>query len=140
LSTNCGSALRSPKWQRLLAPISEERRRPEAELWAAFEAERPRLLGVLLDAVVGGLKRPPDTRLPKLPRMADFALWATVCETALWPAGMFWTVYGGNRDETVEGVIDADRQGSSRRVEEEGRKIRPSRGRRGRERQASPPW
>ena len=34
-----------------LEPIPEERRRPEQELWAAFEAERPRLLGVLLDAV-----------------------------------------------------------------------------------------
>jgi hypothetical protein len=68
-----------------LEPIPEERRRPEAELWAAFEAERPRILGVLLDAVVDGLKRLPDTHLPKLPRMADFALWATACETALWP-------------------------------------------------------
>ena len=37
-----------------LEPIPEERRRPEAELWAAFEAERPRILGVLLDAVVRG--------------------------------------------------------------------------------------
>jgi hypothetical protein len=35
-----------------LEPIPEERRRPEAELWAAFEAERPRILGVLLDAVM----------------------------------------------------------------------------------------
>jgi hypothetical protein len=35
-----------------LAPILEESRRPESELWAAFEAERPRILGVLLDAVV----------------------------------------------------------------------------------------
>jgi hypothetical protein len=91
-----------------LDPIPEERRRPEAELWAAFEAERPRILGVLLDAVVEGLKRLPDTRLEKLPRMADFALWATACETALWPAGTFWSAYCGNRDEAVEGVIDAD--------------------------------
>ena len=60
-----------------LEPIPEERRRPEAELWAAFETERPRILGALLDAVVEGLKRLPETRLPKLPRMADFALWAT---------------------------------------------------------------
>ena len=65
-----------------LEPIPEERRRPEAELWAAFEAERARILGVLLDAVVEGLKRLPDTHLPKLPRMADFALWASACETA----------------------------------------------------------
>lgn len=91
-----------------LEPIPEERRRPEAELWAAFEAERPRILGVLLDAVVEGMRRLPETHLPKLPRMADFALWATACETALWPAGTFWAAYCGNRDEAVEGVIEAD--------------------------------
>ena len=91
-----------------LAPIPEERRRPETELWAAFVAERPRILGVLLDAVVEGLKRLPETRLEKLPRMADFALWATACETALWPTGTFRSAYEGNRDDAVEGVIDAD--------------------------------
>ena len=91
-----------------LQPIPEEHRRPEQELWAAFDAARPRVLGVLLDAVVVGLKRLPETRLEKLPRMADFALWATACETALWPAGTFWSAYCGNRDEAVEGVIDAD--------------------------------
>jgi len=91
-----------------LEPIPEQRRRPEAELWAAFNAERPRILGVLLDAVVEGIKRLPDTHLEKLPRMADFALWATACETALWPAGTFWAAYCGNRAEAVEGVIDAD--------------------------------
>ena len=91
-----------------LDPIPEERRRPEAELWAAFNAERPRILGALLDAVVVGLRRLPETRLEKLPRMADFALWATACETALWPAGTFWSAYSGNRDQAVEGVIDAD--------------------------------
>lgn len=91
-----------------LEPIPEERRRPEQELWAAFEAERPRLLGVLLDAVVEGLKRLPETHLPRLPRMADFALWATACETALWPSGTFWSAYCENRDEAVDGVIDAD--------------------------------
>src|SRR5512132_1340550 len=37
-----------------------------------------------------------------------FALWATACEPALRPAGTFWSAYGGNRDEAVEGVIDAD--------------------------------
>src|SRR4029079_3040847 len=91
-----------------LEPIPEERRRPEQELWAAFELERPRLLGVLLDAVAKGLAELPAPRLDKLPRMADFALWATACETALWPSGTFWSAYCGNRDEVVEGVIDAD--------------------------------
>lgn len=91
-----------------LEPIPEERRRPEAELWAAFEVERPRILGALLDAVVEGVQRLPDTHLPKLPRMADFALWATACETALWPSGAFWAAYSGNRDEAVDSVIEAD--------------------------------
>lgn len=91
-----------------LEPIPEGRRRPERELWAAFEAERPRILGTLLDAIAEGLRRLPETRLEQLPRMADFALWATACETALWPAGTFWSAYCGNRAEAVEGVIDAD--------------------------------
>ena len=91
-----------------LEPIPEERRRPEQELWGAFEVERPQILGALLDAVVEGLKQLPETRLEKLPRMADFALWASACETALWPLGTFWSAYCGNRDEAVEGVIDGD--------------------------------
>ncbi|MFY9839885.1 MAG: hypothetical protein WAK55_26120, partial [Xanthobacteraceae bacterium] len=91
-----------------LEPIPESRRRPEAELWTAFEVDRPYILGALLDVVVEGLKRLPETRLENLPRMADFALWATACETAMWPAGTFSSAYSGNREEAVEGVIDAD--------------------------------
>ena len=91
-----------------LEPIPEERRRPEQELRAAFAAERPRILGVLLDAVATGLAMLPQTKLDKLPRMADFALWATACEKALWPAGTFWSAYCGNRNEAVESVIDGD--------------------------------
>jgi hypothetical protein len=39
--------------------------------------------------------------------MADFALWAAACETALGPVGTFWSAYCSNRDGAVEGVIDA---------------------------------
>ena len=91
-----------------LEPIPEERRRPETEIWEDFNTEHPRILGVLLDAVAEGLRRLPDTRLDRLPRMADFALWATACETALWPAGTFGSAYNGNRDDAVESVIEAD--------------------------------
>jgi hypothetical protein len=91
-----------------LEQIPEENRRLEAELWAEFEAARPGILGVLLDAVAKGLAMLPQTRLDKLPRMADFALWATACETTLWPSGTFWSAYCGNRGEAVEGVLDAD--------------------------------
>ena len=96
-----------------LEAIPEERRRPEKELWAEFNAARPQLLGNLLDAVSHGLKRLPDTRLDSLPRMADFAVWATACETALWATGTFGSAYAGNRDEAVDSVIEADPVGSA---------------------------
>ncbi|WP_246737537.1 hypothetical protein [Nordella sp. HKS 07] len=99
-----------------LEPISEERRRPEQELWATFEAERPRILGALLDAVVTGLAMLPHIRLERLPRMADFALWARACEMGLWPEGTFESAYWGNRDEAVEGVIEADPIGAAVRT------------------------
>ena len=59
----------------LLEVISENQRRSETELWAAFEVEQPRILGALLDAVAHGEKMLPHTKLTGLPRMADFALW-----------------------------------------------------------------
>ena len=99
-----------------LEPIPEECRRPEQELWSAFENERPQILGVLLDALVHGLRRLPQTRLERHPRMADFALWATACETALWSAGTFSAAYSGNRDEAVDSVIEADPVASTVRV------------------------
>src|SRR5262245_5152534 len=80
-----------------LAPIGEAQRRLESELWQEFEIARPRILGVLLDAVVHGLRALGRVHLDRLPRMADFALWAAACETALWPAGTFARAYAANR-------------------------------------------
>jgi hypothetical protein len=91
-----------------LEPISEEQRRPEQELLAEFESKRALILGALLDAVARGLRQLPHVRLDRLPRMADFARWSTACETAIWPAGTFWTAYSSNRDEAVTDVIEAD--------------------------------
>lgn len=96
-----------------LEPIPEEARRVERELWAAFEKERPRILGALLDAVAHGLRMLPSTRLERPPRMADFAEWAVASEEALWPSGTFLAAYAGNRDEAVDGVIEADPVGSA---------------------------
>lgn len=96
-----------------LDPVPEGRRRPEKDLWSEFITARPKLLGALLDAVAHGVKRLPDTRLDSLPRMADFALWATACETELWPTGTFGVAYAGNRDEAVDSIIEADPVGSA---------------------------
>jgi hypothetical protein len=91
-----------------LTPIPEDQRRPEGELWAAFEAERPLILGALLDAMVDGLARLPGTHLTRYPRMADFALWATACVDAIGEPGMFMTAYDHNRTDAVTNVIEAD--------------------------------
>jgi hypothetical protein len=40
--------------------------------------------------------------------MADFALWAMACETALWPGGTFARAYESNRRAAIESTVDAD--------------------------------
>jgi hypothetical protein len=91
-----------------LAAISDERRKLETELWADFERKRPRILGALLDAVSHGLKTLPDVVLDRKPRMADFAVWVTACEGALWKKGTFLAAYTGNIQEAVETVLEND--------------------------------
>ena len=73
-----------------------------------LELARPRLLGALLEAASHGLRMLPGVRLDRLPRMADFALWAAACETALWPVGTFARAYERNRRTAIEDAIDAD--------------------------------
>jgi len=91
-----------------LEPISDDRRRSEKELWREFENARPSILGALLDGAVHGLRKLPDIRLEKLPRMADFALWGSACETAFWPPGTFMRAYDANREAAIAGIIEAD--------------------------------
>ena len=91
-----------------LSAILEADRKPEAELWARFDKARPRILGALLNALVEGVRRHPDVKLDRLPRMADFAMWAVACESAIFPEGAFMRAYMGNRADAVESVIDAN--------------------------------
>jgi hypothetical protein len=91
-----------------LTPIGEEQRRSESELWRDFELARPRILGALLDAVAHGLRTASSVEVRPLPRMADFAVWATACETAPWPTGTFARAYTDNRKTAIESIIDAD--------------------------------
>ena len=91
-----------------LAPIDDTRRMTEADLWAAFHALRPRVLGALLDAASAGLAALPDTRLASTPRMGTFATWATACEAGLgWPAGSFLEAYNQSRAAASGQVLEA---------------------------------
>jgi hypothetical protein len=58
-----------------LPGIAETNRRTERAFWPAFRSEYPRILGGVLDAIVGGLRELPSVDLKELPRMADFAEW-----------------------------------------------------------------
>ncbi len=91
-----------------LGPVSEKWRRPEKALWREFELQRPKILGAMLDIAAHGLRTCSDVRIEKWPRMADFALWSTACETAHWSPGTFGHAYSANRRAAIEGSIDAD--------------------------------
>jgi hypothetical protein len=91
-----------------LEVILDTERRTESELHAAFDEARPRILGALLDVVAHGLMQLPQTRLNRLPRMADYATWVRACETAIWSAGMHMAAYEANRTDAVDVVLDTD--------------------------------
>lgn len=88
--------------------IPDERRRPECQLWAEFENAHAQIFGLLLDALSHGLRMLPGTHPDRLPRMADFALWATACESAFWPQGTFSAAYRSSAAEAVEKLIGPD--------------------------------
>ena len=83
-------------------------RRPEAELRTAFDAVRPRILGVLIEAVVQELRMLPDTKLKRLPPLGGFCPMGISLRGRDLAPGTFWSAYCGNRDEAIENVIEAD--------------------------------
>lgn len=79
--------------------IPEENRQPESAFWSDFETARPRILGALLHAVSVALRKLHAVKLDRLPRMADFALWATAAEEAFaFEPSAFINAYRRNRD------------------------------------------
>jgi len=92
-----------------LSPIPEDQRKDEETFWNEFYEVRPKILGALLDGVSAGLMNLPEVRLSCLPRMADFAKWATAVEPAFgWSSGSFMEAYSQNRALAVELGIEGD--------------------------------
>jgi energy-coupling factor transporter ATP-binding protein EcfA2 len=70
--------------------IEAAARKSERQFWQEFAAAQPKILGAMFDIVASGLGRLPSVQIQNLPRMADFAQWATACEPAMGlPAGTF---------------------------------------------------
>jgi energy-coupling factor transporter ATP-binding protein EcfA2 len=99
-----------------LEPIPEDERRDEEEFNAAFDRAAPKILGVLLDGAVHGLRNLATIEIPNKPRMADFALWAEACTRAYWPAGTFLMAYQENIAGAVDLVLEASAVGDAVRA------------------------
>jgi hypothetical protein len=91
-----------------LPAIADTDRRDEVALRKAFALARPRIFGALLDALVHGLRHRPSTSPPSLPRLADFALWATACEGAFARQGTVLAALRSNREDAPDSVVDGD--------------------------------
>ena len=65
-------------------------------------------LGALLDAVSHGIATLPKVTSNDWPRMADFAKWATACESAYTSTGSFKAAYQRNLVEATELLLDDD--------------------------------
>src|SRR5262249_58890548 len=74
----------------------------------AFRREHPAILGALLDIVAHGLKVLPDVTNTEWPRMADFARWATACETAFTARDTFKAAYEANRVGAINVLLEGD--------------------------------
>jgi hypothetical protein len=92
-----------------LPAIPENGRQSEGAFWTTFNEAAPRILGALLDGVAMALQNLPTVKLPRLPRMADFALWSVAAFPAYgWTADDFLAAYEDNRQRGVEDALEAD--------------------------------
>lgn len=91
-----------------LPRIPEAKRKTEAEHWRAFREAHARILGAILDAVSVAVRILPETYVDELPRMADFALWATAAESGMGlQSGEFMAAYRGNRESANETALES---------------------------------
>jgi hypothetical protein len=90
-----------------LNPIPKTSRRTERTFWPAFRADYPRILGGVLDGIVGALRELPKVDLKELPRMADYAEWGEATSRGQgWGAGTFLSTYDDNRKEATEVLLE----------------------------------
>ena len=90
-----------------LPSIKRGKRREEREFWEAFRQLQPKILGGLLDALVGGMRALPSVKINDLPRMADFARFGEAVVRGLGlPADTFLAAYRMNRREATASTLE----------------------------------
>jgi hypothetical protein len=92
-----------------LDPIPPEQRVTESTLYALFHRVHPALLGALLGAVSVALRHEATTKLPTMPRMADFAVWVEAAAPAFgWAPGAWLSAYADKRRAASDDLTNAD--------------------------------
>jgi len=100
-----------------LPQIEDDKRQAEEEFWLDFETASPRILGALYDAVAAALRNLRTVSLKRLPRMADFAKWASAGETSFGlRAGQFLNAYNSNRESANDLALESSLIATSIRV------------------------
>lgn len=90
-----------------LEAIPKDKRKPERQFWSDFEKERRTIFSALISAVSIALQNIENITLPELPRMADFALWATAAEQGLGlEKDAFINAYTQNRADAHSIVLE----------------------------------
>jgi hypothetical protein len=92
-----------------LASIEEDERKLEQEFWKDFEVDQPYILGAIFDILVACLRNLEYVKLDKLPRMADFARWASAGEQAAgFQEGAFINAYWNNKRKATDTTLQSD--------------------------------
>jgi len=87
--------------------ISPLDRKPEHELWTAFEEARPTILGGIFDTVSKAMAIYPAVEVELLPRLADFAKWGYSIAEALGMSGdKFLEDFSHNVKRQNESVVE----------------------------------
>ena len=89
-----------------LERIKKEDRRLESEVYAEFEAIRPKLLASIFDIFVKTLQIKDSIKLNDLPRMADFALWGEAISRVMGykPLEFINTYYDNIGKQNIEAI------------------------------------
>ena len=108
-------ALRGDLGERLvlvdLEPIHETKRKTDKELNRMYDAAQPAILGALLDLLVQVMSKLETVKVPRLPRMADFAKVLAAMDAATGMGSLAIYLTQGNR---IAGeVIESDPYGSA---------------------------
>jgi len=92
-----------------LPMIPKHKRIPEHELMMYWDLTKYKIFGALCNALSIALANIDKVKLPYLPRMADFAKWATAAESAFgWKPGTFIRKYENNQKRLVDIAIEGD--------------------------------